>query len=120
MPQAFYPGGTRGIIMLEEVERMEYFISHIGYVLICGLFVAALGIFASIAAKKSQEENEKHGYDPAWDKSEFACAGCKMVGTCMGMAKLKPENFDSVKDAVDGCGHYEPKPDAADAEPERG
>ena len=80
---------------------MDYFISHIGYIWIAGLLIAALALGAAYFASKSQEENVKHGYDPDWDKSEFACQGCKLVGICNGMASLKPkdpEELEALKD----------------------
>ena len=80
---------------------MDYFLSHVGYAMLVGLFVAALGLGVAYFAWRSQKLNEEHGYDPAWDKSEFACAGCKSVGVCHGMAKLK-EEMDAKK-AKEAC-----------------
>ena len=84
---------------------MTYFITHIGYVLVAGLFMAVLGLVMVAAARASQRENERHGYDPAWDKSELACAGCKFFQVCGGMAAMRPENFQEEASA-DGsaCG----------------
>lgn len=94
---------------------MEYFVSHIGYVLLIGLFVAVLGILTAVFAQKSQKLNEEHGYDPAWDKSEYACAGCRFTQMCSGMAALKPKDAaDEIHDMAQeirrengetACGH---------------
>ncbi|MDD5921591.1 MAG: hypothetical protein PUC44_00180 [Eubacteriales bacterium] len=90
---------------------MEYFVNHVGYALLIGLFIAVLGLLTAYFAWRSQKLNEEHGYDPAWDKSEFACPGCKFVGVCQGMAQLKHQmdeekadgKTDS-KNAESGCG----------------
>ena len=71
---------------------MEYFFSHIGYILIAALFAAALGIGMIIAAEKSREITEEKGYDPELDKSDLACAGCRFFQLCSGQAALKPKD----------------------------
>lgn len=76
---------------------MGYFITHVGYVVVAAIFVAVLGLLTVHFREKSMEENIKHGYDPAWDKSEFACPGCKFVGVCNGMASLKPKDEDEFR-----------------------
>ena len=80
---------------------MEHFLSHIGYIIIVAFFVALLGIGMTVFARMSQKENEKHGYDPAWDKSDLACAGCKFFGVCSGMSAMRPDVAPSEESA---CG----------------
>ena len=63
---------------------MEYILTHIGYALAVGVVIAILGVLSAVFSQKSQEESERHGYDPAWDKSEYACAGCKFFQACSG------------------------------------
>ncbi len=93
-------------MFVKGVRVMEYFISHIGYVLICGLFMAVLGIVTVIAGRASQKENERHGYDPAWDKSDLACAGCKFFQVCGGMSAMRPDMESAGENPVDSgsCG----------------
>ena len=74
---------------------MEYFFNHIGYVLVAGLFAALLCALTVFFQAKSEQANIEHGYDPEWDKAQFACKGCKMAGMCNHMHSLKPADFDS-------------------------
>ena len=80
---------------------MEHLLSHIGIIVIAAFFVALLGIGMTVLAKMSQKENEKHGYDPEWDKSDLACAGCKFFGVCSGMSAMRPDVEPSDES---GCG----------------
>lgn len=55
---------------------MEYFLSHILYIVIAAFAIAALGIVAVIAANKSTEESIRHEGDPDWHCDTSACQGC--------------------------------------------
>lgn len=70
-------------------------------IVIAAVCMAAVGLLTVFFAQKSQKLNEEHGYDPAWDKSDLACAGCKFFSICGGQAALKPKDeveFTSLKE----------------------
>ena len=80
---------------------MEYFLSHIGYVVVVGVVVAALGIVMVVCATLSRKESEKHPYDPELDKSDLMCAGCKMVSMCGMSSSEKKDCNESPELAVE-------------------
>jgi hypothetical protein len=67
--------------------EMAYFLSHIIYIVVAAIFIAAHGIIAVVAANKSQKESMKHRDDKEWMNCEReagcqGCAGCKFFQFC--------------------------------------
>ncbi|MDY2960093.1 MAG: hypothetical protein SOR72_04775 [Hornefia sp.] len=59
---------------------MAYFLSHIGYILIAGVFVALIGAVWAMAAIKWQNDKAESGEtDPP---GCAGCAGCGMMNQC--------------------------------------
>ena len=59
---------------------MEYFMSHIVYILIAGLIIAAVAIAWGFLTAKADEEKRQEG-EEAWDCS-MGCSGCSSFSSC--------------------------------------
>ena len=77
---------------------MDYFIHHVGYIIIAAICIAVVGIIVVVAGHKNAKLSEEHGQDPDWDSSKYACAGCKFFQVCSGTAK--PE--DAASELING------------------
>lgn len=102
---------------------MAYAVHHMIPIIVAALVMAAVGFLTVIFANKSQKLNEEHGYDPAWDKSQYMCAGCKFFSICGGEAALKPKDevdFTSLKEREKQEGRVIPLTSAAKLSSEQG
>jgi hypothetical protein len=61
---------------------MDYFFSHIGYILLGGLFIAGICIVWSFAAMKWHAELEEEGIDHVAHCNKEGCAGCSFMAKC--------------------------------------
>ncbi len=81
---------------------MLYALHHMFPIIIAALGMAAVAIATMVFADRSHKLNEEHGYDPAWDKSDLMCAGCKFFSVCgSDMAKMK------AKDEAEFAAHHD-------------
>lgn len=102
---------------------MAYAVHHMIPIIIAAVVMAAVGFLTVVFANKSQKLNEEHGYDPAWDKSKYMCAGCKFFSICGGQAALKPKDeveFNSLKEREKKEGKTIPFISAAEISAEKG
>jgi hypothetical protein len=82
----------------EGVENMVYALHHMIPIIVAAVIMAAVGLLTVVFANKSQKINEEHGYDPAWDKSQYMCAGCKFFSACAGHSTMmRPEDEEDFK-----------------------
>lgn len=102
---------------------MAYAVHHMIPIIVAALVMAAVGFLTVIFANKSQKLNEEHGYDPAWDKSQYMCAGCKFFSICGGEAALKPKDeveFSTLKEREKQEGRTIPFTSAAEMSAKQG
>lgn len=102
---------------------MAYAVHHMIPIIVAALVMAAVGFLTVIFANKSQKLNEEHGYDPAWDKSQYMCAGCKFFSICGGEAALKSKDeveFSTLKEREKQEGRTIPFTSAAEMSAKQG
>lgn len=56
---------------------MSYFFSHIGYIVIAAVVIAALAFIAVVVGEKNDAERDIND-----ERCDFACSGCPNVSMC--------------------------------------
>jgi hypothetical protein len=79
---------------------MEYFLSHIWYIIGAGLLIGVFAVIAGLVGAKNTEEASKK--DSVERRYNMACKGCAISGLCFGLnSSEKTPDPDTIRKVIE-------------------